>query len=69
MANGREPSHSGDWKEFKMHHDGLELPTGQLVSVQQVFTGIALLEIQSDLEIRTSMYLLRIARSIARIKK
>ncbi|MGF1841503.1 regulator [Vibrio atlanticus] len=69
MANGRELSHSEDWKEFKMHHDGLELPTGQLVSAQQVLAGMALLEIQSDLEIRTSTHLLAIARAIAKIKK
>ena len=69
MANGRELSHSEDWKEFKMHHDGLELPTGQLVSAQQVLAGMALLEIQSDLEIRTSTHLLGIARAIAKIKK
>jgi hypothetical protein len=52
-----------------MHHDGLELPTGQLVSAQQILAGMALLEIQSDLEIRTSTHLLGIARAIAKIKK
>ncbi|ELP5900588.1 regulator [Vibrio vulnificus] len=57
------------WKDFKMHNDGLELPTGQLVRAQQVLAGMALLEIQSDLEIRTSTHLLGIARAISRIKK
>lgn len=69
MAKGRELSHQGDWKEFKMHHKGLILPTGQIVTAQQVLAGMALLEIQSDLEIRTSTYLLGIARAIANIKK
>tara|TARA_Y100000588_G_scaffold83247_1_gene87805 strand:+ start:313 stop:681 length:369 start_codon:yes stop_codon:yes gene_type:complete len=69
VAKGRKLSHSEDWKEFKMHHDGLELPTGLLVSAQKVLAGIVLPEIQSDLEIRTSTYLLRIAREIAKIKK
>lgn len=41
MANGRELSHSEDWKDFKIHHDGLELPTGQLLRAQQVLAGIA----------------------------
>ncbi|MFA0000782.1 regulator [Vibrio lentus] len=68
MARGRELSHSEDWKEFKMHHDGLELPTGQLASAQQVLAGMALLEIQSDLEIRTSTHLLKTARAIVKIK-
>lgn len=69
MANGRKLSHSEGWKDFKMHNDGLELPTGQLVRAQQVLAGMALLEIQSDLEIRTSTHLLGIARAISRIKK
>lgn len=43
MANGRELSHSESWEEFKMHHDGLELPTAQ-----QILAGMALLEIQSE---------------------
>lgn len=68
MAKGRELSHWKEWKEFKMHYDGLVLPTGQIVTAQQVLAGMALLEIQSDLEIRTSTHLLRIARSIAKLK-
>lgn len=69
MAKGRELSHLEDWKNFKMHHKGLLLPNGQLVSAQQILAGMALLEIQSDLEIRTSTHLLGIARAIANIKR
>ncbi len=52
MTKGRELSSSVQWEHFKMHHDRLELPTGQLVTAQQILTGIALLEIGAltDLE-------------------
>jgi len=69
MAKGRELSHSEGWKEFKMHHDGLELPTGQVVMPQQILAGIALLGIQSELEIKTSTHLLKTARALTNIKK
>ncbi|MEZ9471003.1 regulator [Vibrio lentus] len=68
MAKGRELSISEDWEQFKMLHDRLELPTGQVVRPQQILAGIALLGIQSDLEIKTSTHLLRLARAIAKIK-
>lgn len=69
MAKGRELSKSNDWKQFKMHNDGLELPTGKTVTAQQIMAGIALLEIQSELELKTSTYLIKTARAIANLKK
>ncbi|MGF1711024.1 regulator [Vibrio kagoshimensis] len=69
MVNGRELCTNDDWKHFKMHHERLELPNGQAVTAQQILAGIALLEIQSEAEIKTSTYLLRMARSLARIMK
>ncbi|CAK2045727.1 hypothetical protein VCRA2127O450_430004 [Vibrio crassostreae] len=68
MAKGRELSLSEDWVQFKMLYDRMELPTGQVVRPQQILTSIALLGIQSELEIKTSTHLLRIARSIAKLK-
>jgi hypothetical protein len=68
MAKGRELSISEDWEQFKMLYDRMELPTGQVVRPQQILAGIALLGIQSELEIKTSTHLLKIARTIARIK-
>ncbi|KGY10538.1 phage protein [Vibrio sinaloensis] len=56
-----------DWQGFKMRNYKLEIPTGQLVTPQEILSGIALLEIQSDLEIKTSTRLLAIARTVARI--
>ncbi|CAK1711623.1 hypothetical protein VCRA2112O188_110147 [Vibrio crassostreae] len=47
----------------------MELPTGQVVMPQQILAGIALLGIQSELEIKTSIHLLGLARAIANIKK
>lgn len=68
MVKGRELSTCDEWEQFKMIHGTMELPTGQIVKPQQILAGIALLEIQSELELKTSTYLLKIARSIARIK-
>lgn len=51
-----------------MHHDSLDLPTGKLVSAQQVLAGMALLEIQSELEIETSTYVLKLARVITKLR-
>ncbi len=68
MAKGRELSVSDDWEQFKMLYDSMELPTGQVVRPQQILAGIALLEIQSELELKTNRQLLKIARAIARIK-
>ena len=67
LSKGRELSASDEWQQFKMHYDKLELPSGQIVSPQQILAGIALLSIQSELEIKTSRYLIKIARAIARI--
>ncbi|MCG6359129.1 regulator [Vibrio fluvialis] len=67
MFKGRELCHSKDWDNFKIVNNKLELPTGALVSPQQIVLGIALLEIQSELELRTTTKILRFARSIAKI--
>ncbi len=51
-----------------MIRDSMELPTGQVVRPQQILAGIALLSIQSELELKTSIKLLKLARAIARMK-
>ncbi|MEZ8672566.1 regulator [Vibrio cyclitrophicus] len=68
MSRGRELGGSDTWLNFKMHYDKLELPTGQLVTAQQVLLGVALLEIQSELELKTTTALLKYVRAIVRIK-
>ncbi|HCG7910527.1 TPA: phage protein [Vibrio parahaemolyticus] len=66
MTNGRELSPSEQWDQFKMHYDKLELPTGQLVTAQQILTGIALLEIGSANDLKVSHKLLKYARCLKR---
>ncbi len=63
-----ELSHYKQWEGFSMEGDRMRTPTGQLVSPQQILTGLALVEIGSQLEIRTSTHLLKIARAISDIR-
>lgn len=69
MSKGRELGTTQEWKGFKVHYDKIELPTGQMVTPQQILLGMALLEIQSELEIETSTKIARCVRAIARIAK
>lgn len=64
MTKGRELSSSEQWEHFKMHHDRLELPTGQLVTAQQVLTGVALLEIGALTDLEAAGRVLRYARAL-----
>ncbi|EKO3958998.1 phage protein [Vibrio fluvialis] len=54
-----------EWEGFKIVNTRLELPNGILVTPQEIITGIALLEINSELELKTSTKLLKYARLIA----
>ncbi|MCG6382048.1 regulator [Vibrio fluvialis] len=67
-ASRRELSHQPEWEAFAMTHDQMILPTGQRITAQQLLTGIALLEIQSDIELKTCTKLLKIARELVKIK-
>lgn len=62
-----ELSYSKEWVGFRMNNQKLELPNGKCVTAQEVITGIGLLEINSELELKTSAKLLKYARVIARI--
>lgn len=68
MAAGRELHRSEEWELFEMRGDKLLIPTGRLISSNEILIGIGLLEIQSELEIKTSTYLLRSARVLAKSK-
>ncbi|EGQ7937757.1 phage protein [Vibrio vulnificus] len=68
MSKGRELSSCDSWQAFKMHYDRLELPTGKLVSAQEILTGIALLEIESPNDQRTKSKILKFVRAISKIK-
>lgn len=67
MTKGRELSPSDQWEHFKMHYDRLELPTGQLVSAQQVLTGIALLEIGALTDLEAAGKVLKYARALRKM--
>ncbi|HAS8324429.1 TPA: regulator [Vibrio vulnificus] len=69
MSKGRELSPCESWESFKMHYDRLELPTGQLVTAQEVLTAIAILEIGAQPDLMVSTKILRFARVLGKIKR
>ncbi|WP_172571311.1 phage protein [Vibrio fluvialis] len=68
LFKGKILSDLVEWRGFQMTNGKLLLPTGQLISPQEILTGIALIEIQSELELKTSKKLLSLARAISSIK-
>ncbi|ELI5719596.1 regulator [Vibrio fluvialis] len=69
MAKSKLLSHQEEWEQFKMVRGKLELPTGQCISPQELITAVALLSIQSELELQTSAKLLRLARVLNTLKR
>nr|WP_275124950.1 regulator [Vibrio fluvialis] len=67
FASSREIANSKEWEGFYIKQSKLQLPTGQLVTPQQILTGIALIDIGSELEIKTSTQLLKLARAINKL--
>ncbi|KLN64621.1 phage protein [Vibrio sp. VPAP30] len=65
MHKRLELGQSTEWYGFRMNNNRLELPTGRLVSPQEILTGIALIEIQYERDIKTISKLLKFARIIA----
>ncbi|HHP0469409.1 TPA: phage protein [Vibrio harveyi] len=64
MNKGRELSSCEEWENFIMRHDRLELPTGQLVTAQQILIGIALLELGAPNDMKNAHLLLKYARKL-----
>lgn len=62
MTKGRELSSSDTWVDFKMHYDRLELPSGQLITAQQLLIGVALLELGASDDIKIARKTLKYAR-------
>ena len=62
MNKGKELSTCQHWKNFIMRHDRLELPTGQLVTAQQILIGIALLELGAQDDSINAHKILKYAR-------
>ncbi|EGR0109208.1 TPA: regulator [Vibrio vulnificus] len=69
MSKGRELSSCASWEAFKMRYDKLELPTGKLVTAQEILAGVALLEIAAPDDLKINTKLLKYARAISEIKK
>lgn len=65
----RELGIENGWEGFCIIGDKLALPTGRAVSPQQILAGIALLEIGSELELKTSTKLIKFARIIANFRE
>ncbi len=55
-----------EWGGFSVERNKLKTPTGQIASAQQILLGLALLEINSELEIKTSRHLIKTARMLAK---
>lgn len=68
LAKSRILSYQDEWEEFRMVRGKLELPTGQQLTPQELITAVALLSIQSELEIKTCSKLLRLARALIKLK-
>ncbi|KIP73028.1 phage protein [Vibrio alginolyticus] len=69
MTKGRELATSEAWENFKMHKETLELPTGQLVTPQEILIGIALLEIGAESDNLIASKIMKYVRAINRIKQ
>ncbi|EKY4197105.1 regulator [Vibrio harveyi] len=67
MNKNRELSASKDWSQFRMCNDRLKLPTGKLVSPQQVLIGVALLELGAESDRKTAIKILRYARALSKM--
>ncbi|WP_194435010.1 regulator [Vibrio fluminensis] len=63
-ASKNELSHLKSWNNFAMINGKMKLPTGKLVTAQQIILGIALIEIGASNDAHTSKLILRYARAI-----
>lgn len=66
MARGRELHRSKEWEQFEMVGDKMKIPTGRIITASELLIAIALLEVGSELEIKTSSYLMKTARSLSK---
>ncbi|AVH33079.1 regulator [Vibrio fluvialis] len=57
---------TAEWEGFSICSNKMRLPTGQLVTPQELLTGIALLQIQSIDEIKVLSKILKFSRILSR---
>ncbi|EGQ7915206.1 regulator [Vibrio parahaemolyticus] len=68
MVKGRELSQDPSWEGFRIQGQRLELPSGELVTPQQIVTGIALLQIGAETDLLISTKILKFARILSSMK-
>lgn len=68
LKSGRVLSNCKSWEGFTMKKNKLELPTGRLISAQELLTAVAILEIDASTDVATKSHLLKYARLISAIK-
>lgn len=68
MAKRRMLSHLECWENFSLSKGKMMLPTGQEITPQELLIGIALLSIQSEIELKTSSKILKTARALIKLK-
>ena len=54
------------WDNFIIRHDRLELPTGQLLTAQQVLIGVALLELGASSDTNIAHQILKYTRILSK---
>lgn len=67
MSRTRDASKEASWQQFKITNGLLELPTGLLITPQQILLGAALVTEGSESTRKTSLYLMKTARALANI--
>ncbi|WP_165313883.1 regulator [Vibrio ziniensis] len=67
MYRTRDASKEANWHQFKITNGMLELPTGLLITPQQILLGAALITEGSESTRKTSLYLMKTARALANI--
>lgn len=68
MYTNRQLNSSEEWNGFSISKGMILLPTGNKLTAPQLLTAAALLEIDSDLEIKTKTKLLKFVRALVEIK-
>ncbi len=68
LIKSRQLSFYPEWEGFEMINNRLKTPTGQMVTPQEVLAGLALLDIQSPIELQTTSKLVKHVRAIASAK-
>ncbi len=67
MIKGRELHYKHDWSGFQMRGDYMILPNGQQITPQRLLTAISVLEIESEIELKTTSKLIKYARMLSKL--